>query len=129
MRATHYAKALAELLSDRPASEGAAIAERLVETARKNGHAHLLPRIARAYEKIAKKNERARTVEVVTAHKSDPALVTATAKKNGVATEGMHVVSRTDATLVGGALVRTRSERIDMSYKRALMELYKKLTS
>ena len=39
-----------------------------------------------------------------------------------------HVARKVDETIVGGTIMRTGSERVDGSYKRALIDLYQDIT-
>ncbi len=131
MRAAHYAHALEQLLKEHPESETELI-ERLVVVVRDNGHHHLLSKILRSFTKLHERDEKRNTIEVITATavgetdiqrllKSDPF-------KRILSTKHKHVKRTIDDSIVGGTIVRTGSQRVDASFKRALIELYQNIT-
>lgn len=128
MRATTYAQALRELLAAAPKSEHDGLIERFAATVRRNGHAHLFPAIVRTLERLAQRHAREATLEIVTAEKithdeREKILAAHSAPKDRV------VAERVDPSLVGGYVLRSRSQRIDASYKRTLFELYQRIVN
>jgi F-type H+-transporting ATPase subunit delta len=130
MRAIHYAKALYDLTQTEK-SGGEKLLTHFVGTVAQNGHAHLLPKILKSYERLVKKDSRTSVIEVASAHVLTEEEVTQLLKKepfkNLLTASHKSVVRKTDKTLVGGAVVRTGTMRVDASYKRLLLDLYQSL--
>ena len=132
MRASHYAKALFDLTENGKITD-AVLVERVVATATANGHAHLLPKIARSFERIVAQEEKRRTIVVTGATALSQEDVIKLLKREpysrALSADHKKVVRKTDDTLVGGVVVRAGSLRVDGSYKRALLDLYQSLIS
>lgn len=132
MRAFHYARALEDLLKEEPKNEEE-ILRNFFETIEKNGHEHLLKKILRSFTRINQRNLKQSTIEVVTAKPIAETEVQKILKQspfNKILTTSHKRVARTiDESIVGGIIVRTGSERVDQSYKRALTELYQHITN
>ena len=130
MRATWYAQALYELETEGQMSDTTSFLH-FVGTVRGNGHAHMLPKIIRAYERISTRAEKQSTIEVTTAVDCTQEEVGKLLRKEPFAhvllPTHKKVVRKVDPTLIGGAIVRTGGVRIDASYKRKLQELYQSL--
>ena len=131
MRASHYAQAFHELTLT-PKMEEGALVKQFVATVAENGHAHLLPKIVRSLERIHRREEKRETIEVTSSKELSPGEVSELLKhepfKHALSPSHKKVVRKVDETLVGGTLVRTGALRIDASYKRALLELYRHTT-
>lgn len=129
MRAGHYAQALWELESEGRVDEQAL--RNVVQFAVKNGHTHLFPKILKLLGRIAAREERKRTIEVITAKEMSQEQVAQLLKKEpfsrAVSSEHKKVVRRIDHSLIGGAVVCAGGIRIDGSYKQALLELYQNI--
>lgn len=127
MRARYYAQALYDLALTEKGDESKLIRQ-FVETVAGNGHAHMLPKILKSYERIAEKEARKSTIEVTSAVPLSEENVLKLLKKepfkNALTASHKKVVRKTDDTLVGGVVVRTGRVRIDASYKRMLLDLY-----
>ncbi len=127
MRARYYAQALYDLALTEKGDE-AKLIRQFVETVAGNGHAHMLPKILKSYERIAEKEARKSTIEVTSAVPLSEENVLKLLKKepfkNALTASHKKVVRKTDDTLVGGVVVRTGRVRIDASYKRMLLDLY-----
>jgi F0F1-type ATP synthase delta subunit len=127
MRASYYAQALYDLALTEKGGEEKLIRQ-FVETVAGNGHAHMLPKILKSYERIANKEARKSTIEVTSAAPLSEENVLLLLKKepfkNVLTVSHKKVVRKTDDTLVGGVVVRTGAMRIDASYKRMLLDLY-----
>lgn len=132
MRASYYAQALYELALAEKGGEEKLIRQ-FVETVAGNGHAHMLPKILKSYERIAEREVRKSTIEVTSAAPLSEEKVLALLKKepfkHALTAAHKKVVRKTDDTLVGGVVVRTGAQRIDASYKRMLLDLYQSITS
>lgn len=132
MRASWYAKAIHDLVETRALSEEKAL-EHVIGVVRMNGHEYMLPKIVRAMERIAQKRAKHETIEVITAEilpeKDVSALLKGEQFSKILSPLHKRVVRKVDPTLIGGTIVKTDSERIDMSYKRMLQEIYQHMTN
>jgi F0F1-type ATP synthase delta subunit len=132
MRASYYSRALHALLATAPTSSEKLL-KQFTETVVANGHAHLLPKIVRSFEKLTVKDEKASTIEVVSATPLTEAAVAALLKqepyKLALSPSHKKVVRKTDDAVIGGIVVRTGAMRIDGSHKRALLDLYQNMTN
>jgi F0F1-type ATP synthase delta subunit len=131
MRAAHYAHALEELLKEQPGKE-TELVERLLIVVHENGHDHLLKKILRSFTKLHERDAKKSTIEVVTSSPITESEVQKLLKvdpyKRILLADHKHVKRTVDDTIVGGAIIRTGGQRIDQSYKRALIELYQHIT-
>ena len=131
MRASLYAQAFHELVASKKIGEETLV-KQFVATVAANGHAHLLPKIVRSLGEIERKEEKKETIEVASAKELSTGDVTELLKrepfKHALSPLHKKVVRKTDPTLVGGTIVRTGALRIDASYKRSLLELYRHIT-
>ena len=132
MRASSYAKALHAALRIHPNNEDVVLRQ-FVGTVVKNGHAHLFPKIMKSFARQTAKEESKETIEVVSALPMSESDVVALLKtepyKQLLSARHKRVVRKTDQTIVGGAVVRAGSTRLDGSYKRALLDIYQNFTS
>lgn len=128
MRASYYAKALHELVLSQKIGEDVLVRQ-FVATVAQNGHAHMFPRVVRSFERMERRDEKKATIEVTSARELSPVEVSELLKqgpfKHALSPLHKKVIRRTDATLVGGVIVRTGATKIDASYKRMLMDLYR----
>ena len=134
MRPSFYTYALYELLQDaKHKGNEDKLVEHTVGTIRANGHAHMLPKVARALERIAAKRAKETTITVTSADDITQEEVLTLLKKEPfkhlLSGEHKKVVRKTDPSIVGGTIVRTHSERTDASYKRMLLDLYQSTTA
>lgn len=127
MRASYYAQALYDLTHTQKGDEEKLV-HQFVATVAGNGHAHMLPKILKSYERISTKQEKKSTIEVTGAVPLTEDEVLLLLKKepfkNALTAAHKKVVRKTDSTLVGGVVVRTGKLRIDASHKRMLVDLY-----
>jgi F0F1-type ATP synthase delta subunit len=130
MRAHHYATAYYELLSSKKIDEKE-LNDNFLKTVALNGHAHLLPKIISALDRIIRNDRKKHTIEVVTAMPISESEVSKLLKSEpfslAISPTHKRVERRTDESIVGGVKVRTSGMRIDASYKRALTDLYQSL--
>ena len=132
MRASYYAKALREIeVSGKIPEEK--LVDHFLGILTQNGHTHMLPKILRSYERMRSKEEAQSTIEVISAAPMTEHEVQSLLKKdpfrNALTASHKKVIRKTDATLVGGVVVRSGTTRHDASYKRMLLELYQSLTT
>jgi F0F1-type ATP synthase delta subunit len=116
-----YAKALFEL-SSKPGADSKKLVETLIAHLRETGRLKLLPRILRELKRLdARASTLSETLEV--ASESEKASATKEAKELGITA---HATVNSD--LVSGWRAQTGSRIIDRSGKRALLDLYKRIT-
>lgn len=131
MRAAHYAHALHQLLREHPTKE-AELLKQTLKAVDENGHNHLLNKILRSFSRLEERSAKKNTIEVVTSvpiteHDVQKILKKDPYKKILSATH-KHVKRTVDNSIIGGVVVKTGGERIDTSYKRALIEIYQHIT-
>lgn len=132
MRASHYAHALQSLMRAKP-QEQDSILEHFFEVIKKNDHEHLLKKIVRSFARLHERELKQSTIEVVTVSAIHENEVQQILKKTPfskiLTTSHKRVDRKVDDSIVGGVIVRTGSQRVDASYKRALTELYQHITN
>jgi len=130
MRASHYAKALAEIVREHPTEEHGRMVKQFVEIVKKNGHTNLFPRIVSAFARIEKKEQSLRTILVISALPLSAEEVDQALEARGIErTKDQVVTALIDDTLIGGVVVRTHATRIDSSWKRELLALYARMSA
>lgn len=131
MRASWYSQALYEVLASHKGDD-AKLLQQFRDTVVRNGHAHMLPKILRSFERLLVKKDREATIEVTSAtplsEKDVAELLKKAPFKNVLSPGHRTVVRKVDETITGGVVVRTSMMRVDASYKRMLLELYQKIT-
>ena len=132
MRAAQYAEALYRAAKEHPHKEDALLSN-LTETLKANGHTHFLPRIVRSLERFRTRDEKEGTIRITSSRelteKETQELLRKEPFKNLLDTSHKRVERVVDDSIIGGAIVSTKSQRVDGSYKRALLELYKSITN
>jgi F0F1-type ATP synthase delta subunit len=114
-----YAKALAS----KPEADSKKLVDTLVAHLRETGRLKLLPRILRELKRLdARATTLSETLEV--ASESEKAAATKEAKEMGITAE-----PTINTDLVSGWRAQTGSRIIDRSGKRALLDLYKRITA
>lgn len=135
MKASWYAEALYEALQNKEVKTEAdahKVFTRFRKVLLARGHEKLLPFIAHELEKIMSREK----------NKNEAVLITADSKsmskwlhaydhyeKEGIIPK--HTTRRdvVDESIVGGFQIRTKDTLIDGSYKKSLLELYRKITN
>jgi F0F1-type ATP synthase delta subunit len=132
MRASSYSKALYAALRVHPENEDVVL-QQFVGTVKENGHTHLFPKIIKSFARLNAKEEAKETIEVVSASPMTEGDVVALLKqepyKQLLSAQHKRVVRKTDPNIVGGAVVRAGSVRMDGSHKRALLDIYQNFTN
>lgn len=120
--AEQYARAIVDL-AEKPGADPAAISTKLNEHLAKTGRMKLAPRIAAELGRLRERSKAtAPTLEV--ASKEEIAAAKADAEALGVAAEPVVVPS-----LIHGWRISNGSQLTDRSAKRALIDLYRSITS
>ncbi len=117
--AKEYAQILRELPQDRKHED------HFFAILKRRGHEKLLPAILSAYERILAKESKTAKEVVVVAHEKEGVKAKAHAEKFGA----VDPTVRVDHTIVGGWRYMGKSTLVDHTYKRALLDLYRKMTA
>ena len=116
-----YAKALKEVLSE-GFNVDKAIAN-FIAMLKRRGALRLLPKIALEFESIEKRTEAYKPTLSV-ARDSDFAKAV-----NDAGVDKSSVAKNVDETLIGGYKIEQNGTLVDTSYKRALLDIYRKITN
>jgi len=111
----------------------------LQETLKTHGREALLPRIASAFARIAAREAKRTGVVLTVAREKDERRARSEAKKylesmdiksaQGGSALGRDLKTQVDDTLIGGWRLEGRETLTDVSYKKALLDLYVRVTS
>ncbi len=135
MKASWYAEALYGALQEKSVkteSDSKKVFTRFHKILASRGHEKLLPFIGHELEKILDREKGKNEVLLITAdgkNESKWAHAYDHYKKEGIIPN--HATRRdvVDETIVGGFQIRTKDILIDGSYKKSLVELYRKITN
>ena len=123
-----YAQALWNVIAKGKNPKAAITSVRKVLLAR--GRAELLPKVARAFRRIAEREIRKDQIILSVARNKDAKRIPRTFKvlfkRAGIDTKA--IVTRIDDTLIGGWRLEGREQLIDASYKKYLLEMYNTIT-
>ncbi len=124
-----YAQALFKMVEGgmEPKKAVAAIRERLIA----EGREELLPRIARAFSRIAQREMQRNGLVLTLAREKDARAAHKEAKKflDGMGASAKDLTTRIDETQIGGWRLEGREHLIDASYKKHLLSLYARATN
>lgn len=125
---TAYAQALWNIVSK--GGDAKKAVHSLKETLTAHGREKLLPRIAKAFERLAERNAHRTDVVVSVADEKDERRAHAAAKEAlaGLGMEAKHLKTQVDETLVGGWRLEGQETLVDASYKKDLLELFNRAT-
>jgi len=123
-----YAQALWKMVEDGMDYRKAVTALRGMLQA--NGRISLLPRIARAFERIAEREAKRTDVVLSVAHEKDERRAKSEAKEALAELKAAGDVreTRVDPTLIGGWRLEGNGILVDASYKKQLLDLYNAAT-
>ena len=123
-----YAQALWKMIEGGAAPKSAAKSMHTVLEAR--GRLGLLPRISRAFSRIASRNFARENVVIFIAHKKDEKDALRQAepilKEAGIKTKDVEI--RIDGNLIGGWRLEGRELLHDASYKKQLLDIYEQVS-
>ena len=98
----------------------------LVESLKIHGREALLPRIARAFERLAARETKKNAVVLSVAHEKDANKakreVKALLEEIGAASKDLDI--RVDGSLIGGWRFEGKGTLVDTSFKKSLLEMY-----
>lgn len=120
MRPEHYASALLRLHEKGVSARESA--EQLIEVLKKSGRMALLPRIGKAFARLAGKMMRNKRQTLIIAHEKEKSH----ARKES---EAKHAEVRIDANLISGWRLESGDELRDVSGKKHLLTMYDKVIS
>ena len=131
MHASYYAKALFGLSRDKNQSEQQDLVVRLLRVLKANGHIKLLPAILREYERIEyiQKKKRGAILSVVKLTHQEKLKRDINLYRNQLGLAEKKIEVKIDAHLIGGFTLQTESTMTDASYKKMLLELYRRMVA
>lgn len=131
MNADHYAQALYYALRGRSEEEADILLNNFVAVIREHGHEKLLPAIVQSYEKLSRSYGAHDGVRITVARREDADLHHTSIAVDLAALRADSSAVRTDVdpTLIGGYSIEANGERIDATYKSALLSLYHSLVT
>ena len=125
---TAYAQALSKVI-ERGMEPGKAIAE-LKKSLEHSNRSSLLPKIARAFSRIAARQERKNTMTLSIARKKDAAHALRAAQtilaEQGIGETDLCEII--DESLIGGGRLEGRGVLVDQSWKKSLLSMYNAVT-
>lgn len=121
---TSYAQALWRLIENGMEPKKALRA--LVESLKLRGREALLPRIARAFERLAARETKRNAVVVSVAHEKDAHKAKREVKTllEEIGADSKDVDLHIDASLIGGWRFEGKGMLVDKSFKKSLLEMY-----
>lgn len=119
-----YAQALWQMIESGTQPKPALHA--LVESLKARGREMLLPRIARAFERLAARELQKNALVVSVAHEKDSARAKREAKRilDELSVDAKDIDVKTDESLIGGWRLEGRGILIDESFKKKLLDMY-----
>ena len=126
---TAYAQALWKMVEGGMTPAKAVHALR--DTLKAHGRETLLPRIARAFERIAEREAKKIDVVLTVAREKDERRAHKEIKEtlSQLGVEAKNLKTQVDDTLIGGWRLEGREHLVDASYKKQLLELFSRATS
>lgn len=123
-----YAQALWQMIES--GTEPRKALHAMIESLKAKGRGALLPRIARAFERLAQREMRENAVVVSVAHEKDAAHGKREARKllEELKIEANGIDVAIDETLIGGWRLEGRGALVDNSFKKSLLEMYNHAT-
>lgn len=129
MNADTYATALYQALDNTEHHTHDQLLKRFIDVVTSRRHERLLPAIVRAFERKIARAQQGQVAHITFAHSADANNMDGLLQKD-LRELGAQDASRTtteDPTLIGGYVITARGQRLDASYKRALLEMYHSL--
>lgn len=127
MRVHDYSTSVGELLRNGMSFD--TTMERLTQILKKRGHTALYPKILRTLIRDMEREEARDTITVTVAKEADLDRFKDAITKGETVMKGAHRTTKTDETIIGGFIIENRETRIDNSYKKRLLTLYRSLTT
>jgi F0F1-type ATP synthase delta subunit len=125
MNVRDYSTAVLELLID--GKDERAILERLQRVLEDHGHERLYPKILADLAQRLEKREDKRGVVITLARASDESVFKEEITKALTALQATEYTTKMDPSITGGFIAQGGEKRIDASYKKTLLTLYRSL--
>jgi len=124
-----YAQALWQIIEN--GMEPKKALRSLVESLKLRGREALLPRIARAFERLAAREMRKNSVVVSVAHEKDAAKAKREVKAllEEIGAQSKDIETHIDESLIGGWRFEGNGLLVDNSFKKSLLEMYNRATT
>lgn len=131
MRSKEYAQAFGEVLGDKEMKHGSEYAQNLLRVIRYRGHQRLLPSIVTELETKVKEQGEVGVLTLTVARSEDEAVFQGAIEKDqkDFGFDDVEVQTVVDDSVIGGYRIESREHLIDRTYKKALLEMYQKMTS
>jgi len=131
MHASYYAKALFGLSRGKNHNEQQDLVVRLLRVLKSNGHIKLLPAILREYERIeyAQRKKRGAVLSVAKLTHQEKLKRDINLYRNQLGLAEKKIEVKIDAHLIGGFTLQTENTIADASYKKMLLELYRRMVA
>ncbi len=125
MRVTDYSTAILELIRDGMSVDTALLnLKRMLES---RGHSRLYPKILKQLEREGEKQKKRETLTLVLADEGDRAKLKEDIDSALLQMKAKEYDTKIDPTITGGFIIEGGEQRIDHSYKRRLLTLYRSL--
>lgn len=126
---TIYAQALLKAIQ--AGTQPKKAVQALADLLKREGRIALLPRIGKAFERLATREAQRSAVVLTVAHERDARSARADAKHvlESLAAEKDDVEVRVDGSLIGGWRLEGRGTLVDASYKKSLLDMYNRATT
>ncbi len=125
MRVQDYSQAVIELLQGGDAFPD--VLTKLKELLARKGHMRLYPKILRSLLREVTRDTARGTISVTLARETDEETLKSHIANAIRSLEGSTHTTRIDPTITGGFIAEMGEKRIDQSYKRKLLTLYRSL--
>ena len=123
-----YAVALFESLDGKNSTQANSVLKSFFSVVLKKGHRNLLPRIAKAFERICSNYKGSRVIKIFVSEEGKTIVPKETVLMFSDNAKEIPVYETCqDSTIVGGYVAKGKGLRVDGSYKTSLLSLYSKI--
>ncbi len=122
-----YAVALFESLDGKNSTQANSVLKSFFSVVLKKGHRNLLPRIAKAFERICSNYKGSRVIKIFVSEEGKTIVPKETILMFSNNAEEIPVYETQDSTIIGGYVAKGKGLRVDGSYKTSLLSLYSKI--
>ena len=128
-KAQLYAQTLLHAYSQKSESEMDAFFNNFIAALKEKGESKLLPAITREFESLVKRLAQGDGTTLVVRDTADAEKYKAELEKHGELFKAGEIKIVEDKTIVGGFIAKNARVMFDKSYKKGLIEMYKKLVA